>query len=187
MVSCKKCGKELIKKGMFSNWKDEPHPELSELCGACGKDEYVAHRATITQTAHEESKADSEERARQQREELELKEKESAALRNMQLLSIETIPADMKPLGLVRGSTARSKNAISDLGAGLKSIVGGELVAYTKLMADAREQAIQRMKEDAVRMGAEMIVGVRFSSATVDVGAAEIIAWGTALGRREDG
>ena len=75
---------------------------------------------------------------------------------------------------------------ISDFGAGLKNIVGGEVVAYTQLIADAREQALQRLKEDAAKLEADMIVGVRFTSTTIDTGISEILAYGTALKRIVD-
>ena len=78
------------------------------------------------------------------------------------LISIETVPDGMVPLGLVRGSTARSRNIGRDITAILKNVVGGEVTSYTKLMADAREEAIYRMQEDAVQMCATMIVGVRY-------------------------
>lgn len=84
-------------------------------------------------------------------------------------------------LGIARGGTVRAKNAISDIGAGIKNVVGGELKAYTQLMADAREQALQRMKIDAVIMEADAVVGVNFSTSMIDVGAAEISAFGTAV------
>ena len=84
-------------------------------------------------------------------------------------------------LGIARGGTVRSKNAISDVGASIKAIVGGELKSYTKLLADAREHAIERMKIDAAMMGADAIVGVTFSTSMIDVGAAEITAFGTAV------
>lgn len=84
-------------------------------------------------------------------------------------------------VGIARGGTVRAKNAISDIGAGIKNMVGGELKAYTQLLADAREQAIHRMKVDAVMMGANAVVGVNFSTSMIDVGAAEIAAFGTAV------
>ena len=98
------------------------------------------------------------------------------------LLSIEEVPAGMRPLGLVRGSTARSRNIGRDITAGLKNLVGGEVTSYTKLMADAREEAIYRMQEDALRLGATMVVGVRFASSMVSQGVSEMVAWGTAIG-----
>lgn len=88
-------------------------------------------------------------------------------------------------LGIARGGTVRAKNAISDIGAGIKNVVGGELKAYTQLMADAREQALQRMQIDAVMMEADAVVGVNFSTSMIDVGAAEISAFGTAVKLKE--
>ena len=90
-------------------------------------------------------------------------------------------------IGIARGGTVRAKNAISDFGAGIKNMVGGELHAYTQLLADAREQAIHRMKVDAVIMGADAVVGVNFSTSMIDVGAAEIAAFGTAVTLAEKG
>jgi uncharacterized protein YbjQ (UPF0145 family) len=84
-------------------------------------------------------------------------------------------------LGIARGGTVRAKNAISDFGAGLKNIVGGEMKAYTELLAHAREEALHRMKVDAVMLGADAVVGVNFSTSMIDVGAAEITAFGTAV------
>ena len=102
--------------------------------------------------------------------------------KNIALISIEAVPDGMHPLGLVRGSTARSRNIARDITAGLKNLVGGEVTSYTKLMADAREEAIYRMQEDAIRMGATMVVGVRFASSMVSQGVSEMVAWGTAVG-----
>ena len=89
-------------------------------------------------------------------------------------------------LGIARGGTVRAKNAISDIGAGIKNVVGGEMKAYTQLMADAREQALQRMQIDAVMMEADAVVGVNFSTSMIDVGAAEIAAFGTAVTLAEE-
>lgn len=87
----------------------------------------------------------------------------------------------IKSLGVVRGSTVRARNFGSDIFAGLKNIVGGEISEYTKLMADTREQSIQRMLQDAERLGADAIVNVRFTTAQVMQGASEIMAYGTAV------
>ena len=106
--------------------------------------------------------------------------------KSIQLLSIETFPVGMKPLGLVRGSTARSRNIGRDITAVLKNVVGGEVKSYTQLMADAREEAIYRMQEDAARLDATMVVGVRFASSTITQGVSEMVAWGTAVGPSED-
>ena len=84
-------------------------------------------------------------------------------------------------LGVARGSTVRSRNIGRDIFASLKNIVGGEIEEYTKLQADAREQAIQRMLADAQRMNADAVVGVRFNTSVVTQGASEILAFGTAV------
>ncbi len=84
-------------------------------------------------------------------------------------------------LGIVRGSTVRARNIGSDFMAGLKNVVGGEISNYTKLLADAREQAMERMVEDAERLGADAILNVRFTTSAVMQGAAEILAYGTAV------
>ena len=95
-------------------------------------------------------------------------------------------PAGMEPLGLVRGSTARSRNITRDITAVIKNVVGGEVKSYTQLMADAREEAIYRMQEDAVQMNATMVVGVRFASSMITQGVSEMVAWGTAVGPTGD-
>jgi uncharacterized protein YbjQ (UPF0145 family) len=84
-------------------------------------------------------------------------------------------------LGLVRGSTVRARNFGRDIFAGLKNIIGGEISEYTKLLADSREQAIQRMVKDAERLGAHAIVNVRITTSAVMQGSAEILAYGTAV------
>lgn len=84
-------------------------------------------------------------------------------------------------LGIARGSTVRSRNIGRDIFASLKNIVGGEIEEYTKLQADAREQALQRMIKDAKNMGADAIVSVRFTTSVVTQGASEILAFGTAV------
>ena len=84
-------------------------------------------------------------------------------------------------LGLVKGATIQSKNIGRDFGAGLKSIVGGELTGYTEMMEEARDIAMQRMEEEAKRLGADGIVGIRFSPSAIMQGAAEVMAYGTAV------
>ncbi|MCW5516717.1 YbjQ family protein [Muriicola sp. Z0-33] len=84
-------------------------------------------------------------------------------------------------LGTVRGSTVRARNIGRDVFAGLKNLVGGEISEYTSLLADAREQAISRMLSDAERIGADAIVNVRFNTSQVMQGAAEMLAYGTAV------
>lgn len=84
-------------------------------------------------------------------------------------------------LGLVRGSTVRARHVGRDILAGLKNIVGGEIEEYTKLQAEAREQALQRMTDDATKLGADAVVGILITTAMVSRGAAEILAYGTAV------
>ncbi|MBR2109203.1 MAG: YbjQ family protein [Ruminococcus sp.] len=100
----------------------------------------------------------------------------------MLLVTTETISGkEFETLGLVSGSMVQSKNAFKDIGAGFKSIVGGELVSYTKMMQEARDIASQRMVDQAKQMGADAVVNVRFASSAVMQGAAEIMASGTAV------
>jgi uncharacterized protein YbjQ (UPF0145 family) len=84
-------------------------------------------------------------------------------------------------LGLVRGNTIRARHVGSDIGAALKSLVGGEIRGYVKAMTDAREEATMRMLEEAAALGADAVVGVRFTTAQIMAGSAEILAYGTAV------
>jgi uncharacterized protein YbjQ (UPF0145 family) len=84
-------------------------------------------------------------------------------------------------LGIARGSTVRARNVGQDIFAGLKNIIGGEISEYTKLQAQSREQALQRMIEDAERMGANAIVKIRLTTSMVMQGCSEILAYGTAV------
>ena len=88
---------------------------------------------------------------------------------------------ELETIGLVKGSTIQSKNIGKDLGQGFKSIVGGELKSYTKMMNEARDLATDRMIEDAQNMGADAVINVRYSSSAVMQGAAEIIVYGTSV------
>jgi len=92
----------------------------------------------------------------------------------------------IEEFGLVRGSTIRARHVGRDILAGLKSIVGGEIQEYTKMMAEAREQAIDRMEQEATRLGGDAIVGVRFSTAYVMGGTAEIMVFGSAVRLERD-
>ena len=83
--------------------------------------------------------------------------------------------------GLATGSTIRSKVIFKDIGAGLKSMVGGELGSYTKMMQESRAQAFERLEEDAARLGANAAVNMRVATSMVTQGAAEILAYGTAV------
>ncbi len=87
----------------------------------------------------------------------------------------------VEDFGLVRGNTIRARHLGRDILAGLKTIVGGEIQEYTKMMAEAREQAIDRMESDARKMGANAVVGVRFTTAYVLGGTAEILVYGAAV------
>jgi len=84
-------------------------------------------------------------------------------------------------IGISRGSTVRARNIGRDIFAGIKNIVGGEIEEYTKLQAQSREQALQRMIKDAERLGADAVINVRFTTSMVMQGAAEMLAYGTAV------
>lgn len=87
----------------------------------------------------------------------------------------------VKTLGMVKGSTIRARHVGRDIVAGLRSIVGGEISEYTKLMAEAREEAIHRMVEQAEKMGANAILDTRFVTSMVMSGASELLVYGTAV------
>src|SRR5210317_621754 len=101
----------------------------------------------------------------------------------MILVTTPTVPNKeiAEVLGVARGSTVRARNVGQDIFAGLKNIVGGEISEYTKLQAESREQALQRMIEDAERMGANAVVNVRLTTSMVMQGCSEILAYGTAV------
>ncbi len=84
-------------------------------------------------------------------------------------------------LGIARGSTVRARNVGRDIFAGLKNLVGGEIDEYTRLQAQAREEAMQRMVQDAEKLGADAVVNVRFTTSMIMQGASEILAYGTAV------
>jgi len=87
----------------------------------------------------------------------------------------------VKVLGLVRGSTVRARHLGRDFLAGLRTLVGGEVIEYTRLLAEAREEAVRRMEESAEDLGADAIVSMRLMTSMVIGGAAEILAYGTAV------
>ena len=101
----------------------------------------------------------------------------------MILSTTETIPGKKinKIIGIARGSTVRARNVGRDIFAGLKNIVGGEISEYTQLQAESREQAFQRLVQDAERMGADAVVNIRLTTAMIMQGTAEILAYGTAV------
>ena len=88
---------------------------------------------------------------------------------------------NLSTIGIVQGSTVHSKNLGKDLTAGIKTLVGGELKAYSEMLAEARAIALNRMIEQAATLGADAVVDVRFSSAAIMQGAAEVLAYGTAV------
>lgn len=101
----------------------------------------------------------------------------------MLISNIEIIPGKRisQHLGMVQGNTVRTKHVGRDFMAGLKNIFGGELVGYTELLSEAREEAVSRMLEQAKALGANAVINVRFSTSSVTAGAAELFAYGTAV------
>ena len=100
----------------------------------------------------------------------------------MMLTTIDVVPGKQyEVLGLVKGNMVQTKNFGKDIGAGLKSLVGGELKAYSDMMNEARATATKRMVAEAEALGADAIVCVRYTSAPVMAGAAEILVFGTAV------
>lgn len=101
----------------------------------------------------------------------------------MLVTNLEIVPGKRigKHLGLVQGSTVRSKHVGKDIMAGLKNIVGGELKGYTDLLKEAREEATSRMVKQAESVGANAVLNVRYSTSSITQGAAEMLAYGTAV------
>jgi uncharacterized protein YbjQ (UPF0145 family) len=101
----------------------------------------------------------------------------------MEISNTETIPGRtiVQFFGVVTGNTVRAKHIGRDIMAGLKNIVGGELVGYTELLQDSRKEATDRMIEQAQSMGANAVVNVRFATSSISQGAAELFAYGTAV------
>jgi uncharacterized protein YbjQ (UPF0145 family) len=101
----------------------------------------------------------------------------------MLVSNLEMIPGKRvtSHLGIVQGSTVRAKHIGKDIFAGLKNIVGGELKGYTELMQEARQEAIDRMVREAESIGANAVLNVRFATTSIAVGAAEILAYGSAV------
>ena len=98
------------------------------------------------------------------------------------MVTVETLPGKrLEPIGIARGSTVRAKHIGSDIVAGFRNIVGGEIKEYAALLGGAREQAMDRMIADARAMGADAIVGVRFETSTITQQASEVLAYGTAV------
>lgn len=100
----------------------------------------------------------------------------------MKLLNIDYIPGkEIEALGIVKGNVVYSKNIGKDFMAGMKTLVGGELKGYTEMLNDARQIAVKRMVDEALELGADAVLNVRYASSALMQGAAEIIAYGTAV------
>ena len=100
----------------------------------------------------------------------------------MLLVNIDDIPGkEFEALGVVKGTVVQSKNFGKDFMASMKTLVGGEIVSYTEMLNEARQIAVKRMVDEAEALGADAVVNLRYSSSSVMQGAAEIIAYGTAV------
>ncbi len=100
----------------------------------------------------------------------------------MTLVTIDTIPGkEFEVLGMAKGAIVQSKNFGHDFMAGLKTLVGGEIKDYTAMLNEARQIATKRMADEAATMGADAVIGIRYGSSAVMQGAAEIVAYGTAV------
>ena len=100
----------------------------------------------------------------------------------MLLVNTDYIPGkDFEVLGLVKGTVVQSKNFGKDFMAGMKTLVGGEIVGYTEMLVEARQIATKRMVDEATTLGADAVVNIRFGSSAVMQGAAEVICYGTAV------
>ncbi len=100
----------------------------------------------------------------------------------MLLLNIDYVPGKkLEALGIVKGTVVQTKNFGKDFMAGMKTLVGGELKGYTEMVTEARQIATKRMVDEAVALGADAIINIRFGSSSVMQGAAEVIAYGTAV------
>ncbi|MCI9155130.1 YbjQ family protein [Lachnospiraceae bacterium] len=100
----------------------------------------------------------------------------------MKLLSIEYIPGvEIEALDMVKGTVVQSKNFGKDFMAGMKTLVGGEIVGYTEMLNEARQIAVKRMVDEAKALGADAVIGVKYGSSQIMQGAAEVVAYGTAV------
>lgn len=100
----------------------------------------------------------------------------------MKLLSINYIPgAEIEALGMVKGTVVQTKNVGRDIMAGFKTLVGGEIAGYTEMLNEARQIAVKRMVDEAKQFGADAVIDVKYGSSQVMAGAAEVIAYGTAV------
>lgn len=101
----------------------------------------------------------------------------------MEFVTTETVPGEEieDSLGIARGNTVKARNAGRDITQSIRNITGGELKAYSELLTDARDEALERMKADAESMGADAVVNVRMESSEIAGGSSEVIAYGTAV------
>ncbi len=100
----------------------------------------------------------------------------------MFIVNTEYIPGkELELLGLVRGTTSQTRHIGKDIGAGLKTLVGGELKGYTEMMESARSIATSRMQDEAAKLGADAVINVRYTTSAVMESAAEVLAYGTAV------
>ena len=100
----------------------------------------------------------------------------------MLLLNIDHVPGrEVEALGIVKGTVVQSKNFGKDFMAGMKTLVGGEITSYTEMLNEARQIAVKRMVDEANKLGADAVINVRYGSSSVMQGAAEVIAYGTAV------
>ena len=100
----------------------------------------------------------------------------------MKLLSIDCVPGkEFEALGIVKGTIVQTKNIGRDFMAGMKTLVGGEIVGYTEMLNEARQIAVKRMVDEAKELGADAVIDVKYGSSQVMQGAAEVIAYGTAV------
>lgn len=100
----------------------------------------------------------------------------------MFISTLETVPnANFQIIGVVQGNTVQSKNCISDFKQGFKSMIGGELDGYTEMMTTARNIALDRMVNQAIQMGADGVIGIRYATSSIMEQASEILAYGTAV------
>ena len=104
-------------------------------------------------------------------------------MENIIISSTDEIPGKkiVKILGIAKGNTVRTRNIGRDIGAGFKSVIGGEIKSYTEVISQARDEAYNRMINQAIDMGADAIVNVRFMTSSVMAGASELLAYGTAV------
>ncbi len=100
----------------------------------------------------------------------------------MLLVTIDYVPGkELEPLGIVKGTTVQSKHFGKDFMAGMKTLVGGEIVAYREMIEEARQIATKRMVDEAQALGADAVVNVRYATSSVMLGASEVVAYGTAV------